>query len=442
VIGGLLDGEMPKKAPVKKAEDPKRPLDLRVEDVGCPICLDILVEPITMPCDHKLCKPCFAKNLDLTSLECPFCKVRISIWARRAGKNINTLIDQRLWSYIQETFGDKVKKRLEAEEGDGGQVDEDIFATAWFTHNFVETGEIKKEFQSQKQELEAEDQARKDKDELKSQALIKKLLTTENEEGEEAANQEVTTQDILGDGDADSADVSDVTETPAVTPALTFTSLDTEIQKQKRVEELIAQQRLDEELARKLQAEEEQAGGQDQVVTRNSPKRGKENKQKGNKQSSLDLRQYYMGKPKWPNTSVAADNPPGPSRANQPLEDPSEPGIPGYLGTPKRSNSDSLPGPSRVNLAADTSEPGPSGDSAFSSEYLRQQQEEEERIAQRVKDERLARLLQQEEEKMVAVMSSMSPNNSQSPARTPKRPHGPRQMTMEDMAKRRRVVEQ
>ena len=29
---------------------------LMPEDVGCSICLEILYEPITMPCKHKMCK--------------------------------------------------------------------------------------------------------------------------------------------------------------------------------------------------------------------------------------------------------------------------------------------------------------------------------------------------------------------------------------------------
>ena len=28
-------------------------------DVACPICLCILVEPVSMPCHHVICSPCF-----------------------------------------------------------------------------------------------------------------------------------------------------------------------------------------------------------------------------------------------------------------------------------------------------------------------------------------------------------------------------------------------
>merc|ERR1712240_848147 len=95
-----------------------KPLSLRLEVVGCPICLEILVEPITMPCDHTLCKPCFSKNSQLTSLNCPFCKKRIGTWHRRA-KNVDSLINQHLWAYIRDNFGDKVNARMKDEEVDG-----------------------------------------------------------------------------------------------------------------------------------------------------------------------------------------------------------------------------------------------------------------------------------------------------------------------------------
>ena len=54
-----------------------------IDAFGCSICLEILVEPITMPCKHRMCKPCSAKNLELTNLHCPFCKKRIGTWCRQ-----------------------------------------------------------------------------------------------------------------------------------------------------------------------------------------------------------------------------------------------------------------------------------------------------------------------------------------------------------------------
>ncbi|KAK8728728.1 hypothetical protein OTU49_009115 [Cherax quadricarinatus] len=49
---------------------------LSLADVMCPICLSILVEPVTLPCSHSLCRPCFNQHLAKTSLECPICRRR------------------------------------------------------------------------------------------------------------------------------------------------------------------------------------------------------------------------------------------------------------------------------------------------------------------------------------------------------------------------------
>lgn len=37
-----------------------------LEDCQCPICLDILIEPVTMPCKHELCLICFEKHIQVS----------------------------------------------------------------------------------------------------------------------------------------------------------------------------------------------------------------------------------------------------------------------------------------------------------------------------------------------------------------------------------------
>ena len=92
---------------------------LEPDDIGCHICLEILYEPITMPCHHRMCKvsilsfptqlyclniyfqcdscfkhsnilfqTCYLTNINETSINCPFCKKRIGTWNRRA-KDVN-----------------------------------------------------------------------------------------------------------------------------------------------------------------------------------------------------------------------------------------------------------------------------------------------------------------------------------------------------------------
>ena len=114
-----------------------------LDAVGCEICLEILIEPITMPCAHRLCKPCFNTNFDMTSMHCPFCKKRLSTWRRKAGKKVDELIDQKLWTQIQTDFPTEIQKRL---SGDGTT----LFREFGFTHDFTfENGVVGKELQDQ-----------------------------------------------------------------------------------------------------------------------------------------------------------------------------------------------------------------------------------------------------------------------------------------------------
>ena len=85
--------------------------DLTWKDCICSICMDIMIKPVTMPCNHDLCLHCFTLNVYETSLSCPFCRMRISVWTRRNAK-VNTLVNQTLWKQIKKSFPSKVKKRL------------------------------------------------------------------------------------------------------------------------------------------------------------------------------------------------------------------------------------------------------------------------------------------------------------------------------------------
>ena len=81
-------------------------------DFICPICLEILVEPVQMPCKHELCIQCFKTHVKDTSLNCPMCRVRIAVWVRKNSKT-NTLVNQERWALIQSLFPERIKRRLE-----------------------------------------------------------------------------------------------------------------------------------------------------------------------------------------------------------------------------------------------------------------------------------------------------------------------------------------
>ncbi|KAI9202196.1 uncharacterized protein BJ171DRAFT_515171 [Polychytrium aggregatum] len=46
---------------------------LTTDDLECPLCLNLLLEPLTSPCGHTLCRNCFLRSL-LHSCKCPLCR--------------------------------------------------------------------------------------------------------------------------------------------------------------------------------------------------------------------------------------------------------------------------------------------------------------------------------------------------------------------------------
>jgi len=90
------------------------------EDFLCPICLQLLIEPVVMPCSHELCKLCFTQNVQEANLQCPICRLRISSWARKQARN-GTLICQERWELIQRLFPKKCERRLAGEDDDSEQ---------------------------------------------------------------------------------------------------------------------------------------------------------------------------------------------------------------------------------------------------------------------------------------------------------------------------------
>lgn len=85
-------------------------LNLSITDCTCPICLEILVEPVQMPCNHEVCLPCFKAMTDKTNFLCPMCRMRISTWSRM---NSNTLVNQKRWQQIQRAFPKEISDRVE-----------------------------------------------------------------------------------------------------------------------------------------------------------------------------------------------------------------------------------------------------------------------------------------------------------------------------------------
>ena len=89
---------------------------LKLSDCTCPICLEITVEPVDMPCKHEICLNCFDTMLDNKDNKCcPMCRLNIEAWSRNARRN-NQLINIKRWKLIRESFPIEVKNRLEGKQ--------------------------------------------------------------------------------------------------------------------------------------------------------------------------------------------------------------------------------------------------------------------------------------------------------------------------------------
>ncbi|XP_042855866.1 E3 ubiquitin-protein ligase rnf168-like isoform X1 [Penaeus japonicus] len=146
--------------------------DLTLADVKCPICLSILIEPVTMPCSHTLCMPCFVQNVAQTALACPLCRKRISVWVRRSSK-ANKLVDKRLWDKIQEKFSSLIEARLHDED------DFIIEDTSVPKPQVCEPGEIRQEYEALLAQQEQERSLRRTEEEIASSRLIQQLQDEE-----------------------------------------------------------------------------------------------------------------------------------------------------------------------------------------------------------------------------------------------------------------------
>jgi len=145
-------------------------------DIMCPICLDIFIEPITLMCNHELCKQCYEDHFHKADFRCPMCKKRLNSWARKAASK-GSLINKKKWDFIQQNFPDLIKKRLKGE---------DNFEVFQSDHICIaEKGEIHKEYIKAKLEWETEKKAEIDEEEHASFQLIQKILQEEKDELEQ-----------------------------------------------------------------------------------------------------------------------------------------------------------------------------------------------------------------------------------------------------------------
>uniref|UniRef100_A0A672MDT2 RING-type E3 ubiquitin transferase n=1 Tax=Sinocyclocheilus grahami TaxID=75366 RepID=A0A672MDT2_SINGR len=91
---------------------PKERIYGDLEEARCPVCSEILLEPVTMPCGHSVCLHCFQRTVKLISLCCPLCRLRVSSWARRQSRE-KSLVNTDLWELVRLSHPERCRRRLE-----------------------------------------------------------------------------------------------------------------------------------------------------------------------------------------------------------------------------------------------------------------------------------------------------------------------------------------
>ncbi|NXX25700.1 RN168 ligase, partial [Nicator chloris] len=151
----------------------KAPLSL--SDCLCQICMEIFVEPVTLPCSHTLCNSCFQMTVEKASLSCPFCRRRVSSWARYNTRR-NTLINWELWEKIQKNYPKECEQRM-----NGQELDEEICVPKP-QHQLSKPGELRQEYEAEISKVEAERRAHEQEENKASEEYIQRLLAEEEEE--------------------------------------------------------------------------------------------------------------------------------------------------------------------------------------------------------------------------------------------------------------------
>ncbi|XP_019616189.1 PREDICTED: E3 ubiquitin-protein ligase RNF169-like [Branchiostoma belcheri] len=159
-----------------------------LSEVICPICMEILVEPVTMPCSHELCMPCFQENVQNgeANFVCPMCRLRISSWARKNARE-HTLVNQERWAQIQRFYSEKCQRRLRGEENDA--LDELSDEDSQITNFPVvsQPGELRKEYEEQMKKFEEQ---RKKEEEAALKASMEYIKHMQEEEEQQRRDRE------------------------------------------------------------------------------------------------------------------------------------------------------------------------------------------------------------------------------------------------------------
>uniref|UniRef100_UPI0035901B5C E3 ubiquitin-protein ligase RNF169-like isoform X1 n=1 Tax=Myxine glutinosa TaxID=7769 RepID=UPI0035901B5C len=179
---------------------------LRFRDCRCPICMDVLLEPVTLPCKHSFCLACFEQASQAVSLTCSMCRKRFATWARQASRR-GSLVNVPLWRAVQKLMPIRCRRRIEerdninATNGNAGatgaalsnnnnlegdpsdtQEEEEFEETSYTPKHICLPGEIRQEYQEQVSQFEVLRLAFEDEECQQSDHLIRKLHEEDQKE--------------------------------------------------------------------------------------------------------------------------------------------------------------------------------------------------------------------------------------------------------------------
>lgn len=159
---------------------------LSFDDVMCPVCLDIVIEPVTMSCNHELCKECYMEHFKTCDFFCPICKRRLSTWARKAIAT-GTLVNEKKWLLVQKEYPDLVSNK---QNGNANPV----FLQCKRQNNqgmkISRPGEVNAEYATMREQWLLQESTEKQLEEEASLKLIKQIQEEERKELERATLQQ------------------------------------------------------------------------------------------------------------------------------------------------------------------------------------------------------------------------------------------------------------
>ncbi len=109
-------------------------LEATQREVDCQVCYNIMLDPVTTPCGHTLCRKCLARTLD-HSLHCPVCRRGLALPPSLSSQPSNATIVELLNGLCPDAIAARVEAVAQEERPGEGEMDVPLFiCTLGFPH--------------------------------------------------------------------------------------------------------------------------------------------------------------------------------------------------------------------------------------------------------------------------------------------------------------------